>query len=186
MSKLVVIACILLLAELAAAQTPSSGNAYLGYSYYNTDFSSFGRGSGLNGWEASLEGKVIPGLGIVADLGGHYGSANFANPGGTCAIGVNCSPSNESTHIFDALFGPRFSASFGKFRPFVEYEFGVSHLSTPDLGSSTGFTNAIGGGLDFRIVRPVAWRVQVDGVWTHFFDQYQGNVRVSTGIVLGF
>lgn len=185
MSRLAILACILLLADLAGAQMLTSGNAYFGYSYYNTGFSSFGR-SGLNGWEASLEGKVIPGMGIVADFGGHYGSANFANPGGTCAIGVICSPSNESTHILDALFGPRFSVSYGKFRPFVQYEFGVSHLSTPDLGSSTCFANAVGGGLDYRIVRPVAWRVQVDGVWTHFFDQYQGNVRVSTGIVLRF
>ena len=155
MRKFAVIACILFLAESGAAQIPTSGNAYFGYSYDNADFSTFRR-SGLNGWEASLEGKIIPGLGIVADLGGHYGSANFTNPGGLCAIGVNCSPSNESAHIFDALFGPRFSVSFGKFRPFVDYEFGVSHLSAPDLGSSTGFANAVGGGLDYRILRPVA------------------------------
>ena len=43
---------------------------------YNTNLSSVDRAN-LNGWEGSLEGKVVPWVGIVADLSGHYGSQNF-------------------------------------------------------------------------------------------------------------
>jgi hypothetical protein len=53
-------------------------------------------------------------------------------------------------------------------------------------GSDTNFTTAIGGGLDYRIIRPVAWRFQGDYVQTRFFSATQNNVRVSTGIVLRF
>lgn len=88
--------------------------------------------------------------------------------------------------IYQALFGPRFSASFGKFHPFAEFEFGVGHVNTNIPGSQTCFSNAVGAGLDYRIVRPIAWRFQGNVLWTHFFDAYQTNVRLSTGIVLRF
>lgn len=50
-----------LVAGVAAAQVPSAGNVYFGYTYYNTNLS-LNRGS-LNGWEGSLEGKLFPFLG---------------------------------------------------------------------------------------------------------------------------
>ena len=52
--------------------------------------------------------------------------------------------------------------------------------------SDTSFAAASGGGLDYRIIRPIAWRFQGDYVSTHFFSTYQTNVRLSTGIVLRF
>src|SRR5271166_1874068 len=69
----------------ANAQVPTSGNVFFGYSYYNTDLSSIDRAN-MNGWEASLEGKVVPFLGFVADFDGHYGSQNFAPV--VCPVGV--------------------------------------------------------------------------------------------------
>ncbi len=174
-----------LFASSAAAQVPTSGNVFFGYSYYNTDISGLGR-NGLNGWQGSLEGKILPHVGIVADLGGHYGSLPFVSPSLTCPVGVMCSVPNGSTHIYDALFGPRVSASFGKFRPFAEFEVGASHVATSPLGSGTSFANAFGGGLDYRIIRPIAWRFQVDYVHTRFFSSTQSNARISTGIVLRF
>lgn len=51
---------MLLFAGLAAAQVLTSGNVFFGYSYYNTDLSSTGR-MNANGWEGTLEGKVLPG-----------------------------------------------------------------------------------------------------------------------------
>ena len=45
---------------------------------------------------------------------------------------------------------------------------------------------ALGGGVDYRILRPVAWRFQGDYVSTHFFSAQQNNVRLSTGIVFRF
>ena len=175
---------LFLFATLASAQVPASGNVFFGYSYYNTNLSNISR-SNLNGWEGSLEGKILPAVGIVADLSGHYGSQNSVNPANTCAIGVICSPLNVSTHIYEAMFGPRFSASLGKVRPFAEFEVGVGHINN-GLTSDTAFATAVGGGLDYRIIRPIAWRFQGDYVSTHFFSTYQSNIRLSTGIVVRF
>jgi hypothetical protein len=69
MSKLAVVALILFLAEVAPAQIPTSGNLFFGYSYYNTNLT--GGRSNLNGWERSVEGKVLPFIGIVGDFSGH-------------------------------------------------------------------------------------------------------------------
>src|SRR5271165_5773899 len=88
-------------ATLAAAQVPTSGNVFFGYSYYSTNLSSIDRAN-TNGWEATFEGKVLPFIGIVGDFSAHYGSENFA---GVCN-GLTCSPNvNISEH--DYLFGPR-------------------------------------------------------------------------------
>ncbi len=175
---------LLLFVAVVSAQVPTAGNVFVGYSYYHTNVSNIGPAS-FNGWEGSLEGKVFPGIGLVADLTGHYGSQDFVNPAGTCAIGAVCGGS-VSTHIYQALFGPRISVSSGKFRPFGEVEFGVGHTNTQSSRSDTSFAMAFGGGLDYRIVRPVAWRFQGDYVSTHFFGAYQNNIRLSTGIVFRF
>ncbi len=50
------------------------------------------------------------------------------------------------------------------------------------FGSDTSFATALGGGLDYKIIRPVAWRFQGDYVQTRFFGTTQNNVRLSTGI----
>jgi hypothetical protein len=63
---------LLVFASLAIAQVPTSGNVFVGYSYYNTNLSSIDRVN-TNGWEASLEGKVFPFVGIVADFSSYYG-----------------------------------------------------------------------------------------------------------------
>ena len=39
-----------------------------------------------------------------------------------------------------------------------------------DFGSDTSFATAIGGGLDYHLVRPVAWRLEGDYVQTRFFS----------------
>jgi hypothetical protein len=168
----------------ASAQVPTAGNVFVGYSYYHTNLSNLGSPN-FNGWETTLEGKVFPHVGIVADLGGHYGSQFVASPADTCAIGVVCG-GRVSTHVYQALFGPRFSASLGRVRPFAEFEFGVGHINTQNFPSNTSFAMALGGGVDYRIIRPVAWRFQGDYVSTHFFSAQQNNVRLSTGIVFRF
>src|ERR1700721_4053193 len=69
---------LLTFAGLASGQIPTQGNVFFGYSFYNTDLSSIDRAN-TNGWEASVEGKVFPFIGIVADFDSHYGSQNFPN-----------------------------------------------------------------------------------------------------------
>jgi hypothetical protein len=179
-----IVFALLLFAAHAVAQIPTVGNVFFGYSYYNTNFSGVGRAN-LNGWEGSVEGKIFPGVGIVADFSGHYGSQSFVSPANSCPIGGAC-PTGYNIHSLDGMFGPRFSASFGKFRPFAEFEFGFSHATVNGAVSDTSFATAAGGGLDYRIIRPIAWRFQGDYVSTHLFGLYQNNIRLSTGIVVRF
>jgi opacity protein-like surface antigen len=177
---------VFIFAAMASAQIPTSGNVFFGYSYYNTDLSSIDRAN-TNGWEASLEGKVFPHIGIVADITGHYGSQNF--PGAACPVGQPpCIPVTFNANISEhnVLFGPRLSVSVGKFRPFAEVEFGVAHVNANAAGSDTSFGTALGGGLDYHLLRLVAWRFQGDYVQTRFFGTHQNNVQISTGIVLRF
>lgn len=172
-----------LFAALAAAQIPTSGNVFFGYSYYNTNLSGIDRAS-TNGWEGSLEGRVLPFIGIVADFSAHYGSENFA---AVCYGLGDCVPSinvNISEHNY--LFGPRVAVSVGKFRPFAEGLIGVGHANASAYGTDNSFASAIGGGLDYRLIRLVAWRFQGDYVHTHLFGEPQNNVRLSTGIVIRF
>ena len=176
------IAFILLFASLASAQVPS-GNVFFGYSYYNTNLSSIDRAN-TNGWNASLEGKFLPWVGVVADFDGHYGSQNFSR---FCEAILNCSPAlhaNFTEHNY--LFGPRVSVSVAKVRPFVEALFGAGHVHVNGITSDTSFATAFGGGLDYKLFPLLAWRVQGDYVHTHFFDVTQNNVRLSTGIVVHF
>jgi hypothetical protein len=185
MRKLVLISFVLLsFAGLAAAQIPTAGNVFVGYSFQNTSPSALNLVTGranLQGWEASLEGRMVPFLGIVADFSGHYGSESFSQPTPNLPLSVSV-----SAHEEEVLFGPRVSISLGKFRPFAEGEVGVGRVTTNGFGSDTSFASAIGGGLDYRIVRPIAWRLQGDYVYTRFFSTTQSDFRLSTGIVFRF
>jgi len=204
MQKIAAIAFAIILAATAAyAQVPTSGNIFGGYSYVNADLIS-GTRSNLNGWNASLEGKVFPFVGIVADFSGNYGSQTVQVPGptalpvGACPVGgiiISCPPITGTTsfnvtlHQHNFLFGPRVSTSVGRVRPFAQVLFGASHLAeggSGATGSATSFAYAVGGGLDYRLMRPIAWRVQVDLLQTRFFSITQNDVRVSTGVVLRF
>lgn len=175
---------ILCFAALSAAQVPTSGNVFFGYSYYNTDefyvhgFTSGNRTS-TNGWEASLEGHVFPFVGIVADFSSHYGSTTFGGLHTNYLVSANITQHNY-------LFGPRVGVSVGKFRPFAEAMFGAAHVNANSVGSDTSFATALGGGLDYRLIRLLAWRFQGDYVQTRFFGTTQNNVRLSTGIVVRF
>ena len=189
---LVAVFMVLSFAGLATAQVPTSGNVFFGYSYYNSKLV-VDRAS-LNGWEGSLEGKVFPHVGIVADFSGHYGSQDFP----ICPVvpfgDGGCATTSASTHELNVMFGPRVSFSVGRWTPFGQGLFGVAHISSNGFGSDTSFAMTLGGGLDYRIVKPVAWRFQLDYMRTQLtvaaygFSNglAQNNFRFSTGIVLRF
>ena len=181
MGKLLWIACILLFfANLTSAQVPS-GNVFFGYSYYNTNLSSINR-SNTNGWEASVEGKIIPWVAIVADFDAHYGSEKFPT---LCPVpAVVCSANADFTE-HDYLLGPRVSVSIAKIRPFAEALLGAAHVHVNGITSDTSLATAVGGGLDYKLFPLVAWRVQGDYLHTHF-SATQNSVRLSTGIVIHF
>jgi opacity protein-like surface antigen len=176
-----ILSSLVLFAGLASAQVPTSGNVFFGYTYYNTDISPIDRAN-TNGWEASVEGKVLPWVGIVADFDNHYGSENFPV---ACPVGGLCGANFDiSEHNY--LFGPRVSFSAGKIRPFVEGLVGIGHVNLKDSDSDTSFASALGGGIDYRVLPHVAWRLQGDYVTTRFFSATQNNVKLSTGIVVRF
>ena len=108
MQKIGFAICILLLfAGVASAQIPTSGNVFFGYSYLSTDLSSSGRAN-TNGWEASVEGKIFPFIGIVGDFDAHYGSQNFpvcsVIPVGTLpGLALALAPASPSTTICSDL-----------------------------------------------------------------------------------
>jgi opacity protein-like surface antigen len=176
----------MLLTAAAVAQIPTKGNIFFGYSYASADLGS-GTRVNTNGWDGSLEGKFLPWVGIVADVSGHYGSENFLI---ACQVFPGCPPpvfihADASEHDF--LFGPRVSVSVGKLRPFAEALFGAGHVSVNNgFGSDTSFATALGGGVDYRLIHGIAWRVQGDYLQTRFFNRTQNNLRISTGLVLNF
>jgi hypothetical protein len=172
-------------AGIAQVPIPTKGNVFFGYSYASADFNSNNRVN-LNGWNGSLEGKVLPWVGIVADISGHYGSDTF--PLG-CPVVVCPAPVRADASVHNFLFGPRVSVSVGRFTPFAHALFGASHISASASGfstSDTSFATALGGGMDYRLFHGIGWRVQADMLQTRFFKDTQNNLRVSTGIVLHF
>lgn len=178
---------VFVLAGLTLAQIPTSGNIFVGYSFENTNWSGINSGlssrPNLNGWEASLEGKFLPHLGVVTDFSGHYGSESFFVPTPQGLERVNV-----TGHEWEVLFGPRLSVPVGKFTPFAEAMFGIAHIHNGGGvdHTNTSFATAIGGGLDYRLVRFVAARVEVDWLRTHFFSTTQNNLRFSPGLVVRF
>jgi len=156
----------------------------------------------LNGWNGSFEVKVLPFLGVVGDVSGHYGSYRAAVG---CEAIIVCVPLGVSvdSNLHSFLVGPQVSVSFWRFTPFAHVLLGAAHINQKPIitlvsglaNSDTSFADAIGGGIDFRIVSIVNWRLQADLIQTRFFatsnpinllTSTQSNFRGSTGVVLRF
>lgn len=174
MQKAAVICLILFaLTGLATAQVPSA-NIFFGYSYAHVDLTSNSGGS-LNGWNGSLEGKFLPWVGLVADFGGYYGTHSVPQFG------------NVDSHVYTVLFGPQVSVPVGRFTPFAHGLIGVGHVNANAVSDSqTSISTALGGGLDYKIIKGLAWRGQLDYLQTRFYSRTQNNARFSTGIVIRF
>lgn len=173
-----------------AAQVPTNGNIYAGYSYLKVN-----ELDGMNGWTGSLEGRILPHVGMVADISGNYGSdSGFVVPGIITSFGTD-------SNVYTVLFGPRVSARVERVRPFAHVLFGVarwnaksSYEISADPGirltaedSDTAFATAIGGGADFTLADPIAWRVQADYLRSDVLGSARDNhFRFSTGLVFQF
>jgi hypothetical protein len=77
-------------------------------------------------------------------------------------------------------------------RIFGHVLFGAGHIigtiKTPSAAtnSQTAFAADIGGGVDYGLRGPLAWRVQADYLQTQFYGTAQKDVRLSTGLVIRF
>lgn len=183
-----------LMSLAAHAQVPTSGNIFFGYSNSGGEVivppaperSASSRSTNLNGWEGSLEGKLLPWVGIVADFGAHYGSQNVQ----VCSFVLPpCGNFKFNAHRYTVMFGPQVEIHIRKFTPFAHFLVGAAHISESGDSispSDTSLSTAIGGGLDYKLIKGLAWRFQGDELHTRFFGGGQDNFRFSTGIVVRF
>ena len=136
-------------------------------------------GGNFHGWNSSVTGNVTRRFGIVADFSGHYGSENL----GSTLV-------KQDAHSF--LFGPRFSFRGKRVAPFVYALVGVTrfHESATISGqklsqADSGFSSALGGGLDVRVNDHVAIRAfQLDYFRPNFFGEAHNRGRLAFGVVL--
>jgi Outer membrane protein beta-barrel domain len=193
MRRLLAVGSLVLFATVASAQLPG-GNVYVGYSFVHADIPAntvlaTTSGNNFSGWNGSLELKLLPWVGGVADFGGNYGTQHINV---NCGAIIPCPPTfsfDANLNLHTYLFGPRVSVPVGRVTPFAHALFGAAHTGVHALGfseSDTSFSTALGGGIDYRLIRPIAWRVQGDFLHTRFFGSTQNNFRFSTGLVLRF
>jgi len=179
-----VVFALLMMVAAGVAQIPTAGNVFFGYSYNRADTGENNRGN-LNGWEGSVEGKVFPFVGMVADFSEHYGTLNVP----VVVTPLFSGSTSVSTHVQSYLFGPRVSFSVGKMRPFAHVLIGAArdHEGVSGISySETDFADAIGGGIDYRLVPFLGWRIQGDALQTRFHGSRQNDARISTGLVFRF
>jgi len=182
--RIALVLALTLISAAGFAQTPTSGNVFVGYSF-NRASEGWSNTGNLNGWEASVEGKLAPFAGIVADVGTQYGTLQLSTQNLTGTPGSVPS----TTRVESFMFGPRVSVSKGKLRPFAQALIGLGHLhedtSEFHYGQSS-FADAIGGGIDYRLLPMFSWRVQGDVLQTRFHGGRQDGIRISTGLVFKF
>jgi opacity protein-like surface antigen len=169
--KALEIACLILFVSTSVlAQETPRAEVFGGYSW---------AGGNFHGWNTSVTGNVNKWFGIVADFSGHYGSEQD----GTVRI-------NKDAHSF--LFGPRFSRRGKRFTPFAYTLFGTTrfHESAVVFGqrlsrSDTGFSSAVGGGLDLKVSDRLTIRTfQLDYFRPNFFGEAHNRGRLAFGVVV--
>ena len=165
-------ACIALFSMPMSAQILPRGNVYAGLSYGQLE-DVIPPTLSYKGWVASGEDlpfSRLSHLGIVLEANGYY---RKGVDGGTISQ-------------YTALLGPRLSANFGKWRPFVDVMGGYQRVnSTGTLYNHIAID--IGGGADYKLpFRNFSWRFQGDYVRTHYASNDQNGYRASTGIVWRF
>ncbi len=182
---------VLVLASSPAAfcRMPKSVTVFGGYSFLHvTDggiVSCCGYNYNLNGWNASIEGKITPLISVVADFGQQYGTAVNSS--------IGTSTLTVQEHQTMALFGPQISfRGVPHVRPFAHLLVGVDHFhdlavsnypATSSI-SSNKLAAALGGGIDIKLsgriwIRPV----QLDLVRVARPGGGFSEVRFSAGIV---
>ncbi len=183
-----IVLALILISVAGFAQTPTSGNVFVGYSF-NRASEGWSNTGNLNGWEASLEGKLAPFAGIVVDAGTQYGTLQLSTQHITGTPGTVAA----DTRVESLMFGPRVSMTKGKLRPFAQALVGVGHLHEDTHAPGPEYhwgesdvADAIGGGLDYHLIPLLSWRVQADVLQTRFHGSRQDDVRISTGLVLKF
>jgi hypothetical protein len=166
--------------ETPQAPLPNHGNIFLGYTHlgpshceviYSATYTACDPlssvSSNLGGWNTSVEKMYLRYFGAVADFSGQYGG-----------VGQN-----------NFLFGIRGGSWVGRLRPYANALFGAvrEHGNTSaGFMSDTTFAEDLGLGIDFRFMRRLSWRSQIDELKTGSTDFKRYNVRASSGVAMRF
>ncbi len=119
------------------------------------------------GFQASVAGNIHTSVGFVADFGGQYKTID-----------------STTVHVYEYIFGPRFTMRSEKASVFAEALFGG--ITVGGGGSSdTGFLMGFGAGVDVNAGKRVAVRiVQFDWLPDHIGGEWSwSEFRVGFGIV---
>src|SRR5437899_1479837 len=143
-----------------------TGNVYAGVSYGQlTDVINTQSYRGWNGSFEALPFSRHPHIGIVIDGSGFY------------RTGVT---------QYNIFAGPRLSASFGKWRPFIHAFGGIRHVNSNGFVYNPGAFD-VGGGADYKLpFKNFSWRLQGDYLHSRYASANQNDYRTSTGIVWRF
>ena len=163
-----------------SSEVPSRGTVYGGYSLLHannnlnltSDFTN--NSNNFNGWEGQGTFNFMRHFGVTADLTG-----NSNQLVGFSALGFSA---GVRQHVYQYLFGPTVSTTFGKSSVFAHALFGAAHTSlgagvglplvggiSAPISSASAFAMAFGGGIDIGLTRHIALRAaQVDFVRTNF------------------
>lgn len=182
----------LVLAGVAAAQTPGKIEGFAGVSVASFDTGLGNSGlTGANdretafGFDSSVTGYLNDHLGIEGNVDGHFKTKTFSFPGVTSV--------DARISSFNFLGGPhyRFSPS-GKVTPFVRALGGVNHsrvtvdsftigtVTTPGITQTeNSFAVKVGGGVDLGISQRAAVRLSAD--YNPIFESESGNLNPGFG-----
>jgi len=145
-----------------------------------------------NGWDAGVSGFFNRYFGVTGDFSGTYHTENVTAQSTTVSVPL---------HFYTFSGGPVIAFHEGRVNPYVHALFGGVHVSASASAngatvsaSKTGFTTAVGGGIDVKAARVISVRlIDVDWVYYHFSGIFGGpsygnssNVRIAAGIVLRF
>jgi len=182
---------VLMCGFTAFAQDVPKAELFLGYNFVRINSTSTISAYSTNGGSGQIAYNVGRWVSAVADFGGYHN-------------GVINGKHIDNT-IVSYLFGPRLNLRTGKLNPYVNILFGgiwagastalqtctgTSCTSAGQLaGSQNAFAMAVGGGLDYKINKHVAFRpIGLDYFLTRLHnpldasDHNQHNLRYSAGI----
>lgn len=203
---LIIVACV----SIAAAQNDyKRWEIFGGYSHNRVDNAGEvdfdpatgelnAKRAGFHGFDASVTRNFSRYFGAKGDVSGHY--KNRTVPFGTIARGLDIKSS-----LYNFLAGAQIkdNATEATFKPFAHALAGVAYsrnrfiltnesciaiVPSPcpinELSSETGFTGAVGGGLDIRANNRFDIRaIQVDYNPTRLGESTQNNLRIGVGLV---
>jgi hypothetical protein len=158
------------------------------------------------GWVHSTGDFGLDGLGVGGSLWFSRAISiafNYDNAWDTSRLGVlelaSFGTTSINSHLQNVLIGPRYflpKTHGHNVIPFLEAQFGISHLSTSleQASTSSGATSSsdnafswmLGGGADYLVNPHWAIRGNLDFLRTHFVQEGQSRIRFQVGAAYTF